>query len=176
MSLESPALDKARGPLKMISTALSAVSALSIFLLTGLVFISVFFRYVLSSPIRMTEDLMGIFLGFTIFTAFPLVSVSRSHIKVELLTGLTWGWVNKARLVLIDLACLGIIAFLGLRMYDEATKFYRRDVATETMGWPMWWLIACFAGLIGVAFVLLAIRVALDMFAPKKAKDMETGA
>lgn len=162
-----------KGLLDRISQALSAISALCLFLLTGLVAVSVFYRYVLSDPIRATEDLMGIFLGLTIFTAFPLVTLRRAHIQIELLVGLTRPFprLDRLRLLLIDLGTLAVIGFVGWKLVEQAVKFYKRGVVTDGMSWPLGWLIACFAGLALFSALLFALRVGIDQWRAWTHKD-----
>lgn len=156
-----------------VSTALTWASAACIFTLTALVFVSVFFRYVLSMPLLMAEDLMSILLGLTIFSAFPYVTIMRQHIQVDLLAKLfsSMPVVDRIRMLMIDLCVLFGISFLALRLYDQAVKFYARDITTQTMEWPLWPVLTGFIALLIVSVVLFAFRILADLRTSLSKKD-----
>ena len=162
-----------KGIVGIVSTALTWASAACIFTLTALVFVSVFFRYAMSSPLLMAEDLMAILLGLTIFSAFPYVTIKRQHIQVDLLAKLfsSMPVVDRVRGLIIDLLVLFGISFLALRLYDQATKFYARDTITETMQWPLWPVIASFVALLAVSAILFAFCIIADLRTPLSKKD-----
>ena len=88
--------------MKLLERGLVWVSAVGILLLAAMVFISVVFRYFLSSPLLMAEDVMSILLAVTIFAAFPFVTVERMHVKVEVLGAL----FNQVLWALVVIAAL----------------------------------------------------------------------
>lgn len=146
-----------------ISLVLRYIAAAGIFLLMALVFVSVFFRYVLNSPILATEDMMAILLGITIFTAVPNVTLTRSHISVELFVApfRRFPAVDRIRRVLIDVGVIGVTFYMGYLMYLQATRQFDRETESFVMEWDLWPVTASFAVLIvigGTLFVLRALK------------------
>ena len=142
---------------------LSFVSAAGIFALMALVFVSVFFRYVLNAPILATEDMMAILLGVTIFTAVPNVTVSRSHITVELFVApfRKFPALDRVRRLLIDLGVIAMTFYMAYLMYLQATRQFSRETLSFVMEWPLWPATAGFAALIligGFFFAFKALR------------------
>jgi len=122
-----------------ITKYLGYIAAAGIFSLMALVFTSVFFRYVLNSPILATEDMMAILLGVTIFTAVPRVTVGRSHITVELFVApfRKFPALDRARKILIDLGIIAMSFYMGYLMYLQASRQYDRETESFVMEWPL---------------------------------------
>lgn len=152
------------GWVRLVSRLLSFAAAAGIFMLMALVFVSVFFRYVLNSPIIATEDMMALLLGITIFTAFPLVTSQRGHISVELLTGLFAGFpvADRVRRILIDIGIIGVVLFMAKKLFDQAVRYQDRETGSIMMDWPLYPFIYSFAGLVVLAAVLFAMRALKD--------------
>lgn len=147
-----------------IALVLRYVAAAGIFLLMALVFLSVFFRYVLNSPILATEDMMAILLGVTIFTAVPNVTMTRSHISVELFVApfRKFPTLDRARRILIDLGVIGVTFYMAFLMYLQATRQFDRETESFVMEWDLWPVTASFAVLIVIGGSLFALRVIKD--------------
>lgn len=147
-----------------ITKTLSYVSALGIFALMALVFVSVFFRYILNAPILATEDMMAVLLGVTIFTAVPGVTSSRGHITVELFVApfRRVPALDRARKVLIDLGVIAMTAYMTYLMYLQASRQFNRETLSLVMEWPLWPATAGFTVLILIGGVLFAVRAFRD--------------
>ncbi len=147
-----------------ITRALSYVAAAGIFALMGLVFVSVFFRYVLNSPILATEDMMAILLGVTIFTAVPNVTLSRSHITVELFVApfRKLPLLDRARKIVIDLGVVAMTFYMSYLLWLQASRQFDRETESAVMEWPLWPATAAFTILVLIGGVLFAIRVSTD--------------
>ncbi len=147
-----------------ITTALGYVAAAGIFALMALVFVSVFFRYVLNSPILATEDMMAILLGVTIFTAVPRVTLNRSHITVELFVApfRKFPALDRARKLVIDICVIGMTFYMGYLMYLQASRQFDRETESFVMEWPLWPATAAFAVLICIGGALFGLRAWRD--------------
>ena len=147
-----------------VTRALSYVSAVGIFLLMALVFLSVFFRYVLNAPILATEDMTAILLGVTIFTAIPNVTLSRGHITVELFVApfKRFPAVDRVRKVLIDLGVVLMTFYMCFLLYSQATRQFDRETESLVMDWDLWPITGGFAVLVLIGGVLFAMRAAAD--------------
>jgi len=146
------------------SLVLRYIAAAGIFALMALVFVSVFFRYVLNSPILATEDMMAILLGITIFTAVPNVTLTRSHISVELFVApfRHFPALDRARRALIDLGVICVTFFMGYLMYLQATRQFDRETESFVMEWDLWPVTTAFAVLIVIGGGLFALRAFKD--------------
>ncbi|MCJ7873276.1 TRAP transporter small permease subunit [Phaeobacter sp. J2-8] len=147
-----------------ISRFLSYIAAASIFSLMALVFLSVFFRYVLNSPIAATEDLMAIMLGITIFTAFPAVTLGRGHIKVDLLVPLfaKVSTFDRIRLIAIDVGIVAMSLFMAKRLFDQGMRYYQRDTTSLMMDWPLYPVVLTYVALLVIGAALFALRAARE--------------
>ena len=152
-----------RWPAK-IAQYLGYVAAAGIFALMALVFVSVFFRYLLDSPILATEDMMAVLLGITIFTAVPRVTLGRSHITVELFVApfRKVPALDRVRKMLIDLGIVGMTFYMGYLVYLQAVRQFDRETESLVMEWPLWPATAAFAFLIAVGGLLFAMRAMRD--------------
>lgn len=154
--------------MKRVQAALKVISAISIMCMALLVFVSVFFRYFLNAPILMTEDLMAILLGLSIFTAYPHVTLRREHVSVDLLGGVFGRHPRLAiaRRAVIDVVTLVVLGFVFLRLWEQAGRYRSRGTFSQTMEWPLWPVVTGIAVLVGVSALMFAIRLALDWFGP----------
>ena len=147
-----------------IARVLSYVAAAGIFALMALVFASVFFRYVLNSPILATEDMMAIFLGVTIFTAVPNVTLSRGHITVELFTApfKHFPAANRIRRLVIDVCVIAMTIYMARLLHIQAWRQYDRETESLVMEWPLYPTTYAFTGLVVIGAVLFAVRAIRD--------------
>lgn len=170
-------MEEGQGPLArfagFVSRLLSYVAAAGIFALMALVFVSVFFRYLLNSPILATEDMMAILLGITIFTAVPGITLARRHICVELLTApfRMLPRANRVRLILIDAGVIAMTLFMAKLVYDQAVRFRSRETGTPLMDWPVHPATFTFSALLLLAAALFAIRAMRDRGSSGKTDD-----
>ena len=155
------------------SFGLSIVAATGIFALTVLVFVSVFFRYILGSPIFFAEDTMAILLGVTIFTALPFVTSTRKHVKIGLFDAAfaKAPKFNRVRLIFIDIVAIAVSGFMSWQLYRQAVIYAKRDVTTMLTKWPLAPLVYGLAILVVVAVFLLVGR----MFTEKAHKTDDEG-
>lgn len=157
-----------------LSYLLTFFAAFGIFSLMASVFVSVFFRYVLNKPILGTEDLMSLLLGMTIFTAFPAVTLARTHITVDLLNPLfrRVPTLDRLRLALIDLGMIAITLFMAKRIWDQAARYQKRGTVSNAMDWPLYPYIYLFSALLALAALLLAIRALQGLSSKSETGEM----
>ena len=137
---------------------LSILAAAGIFALMALVFASVFFRYALNDPIIATEDIMAMLLGLTIFSAIPGVTLSRSHIRVELLTGPFHRWpkADGIRLAVIDIGVVLVTLYMARCVYGQAVRYMQRQTGSALMDWPLHPITYLFAALLVFSALIFA--------------------
>lgn len=144
-------------------------------MLMALVFVSVFFRYVLNSPILATEDMMAILLGVTIFTAIPNVSLSRGHITVELFVApfRKFPALDHARRILIDIVTVCMTLYVAWLLFTQAWRQYDRETLSLVMEWPLYPITYGFAVLVVVGALLFAGRAVSDRGKTDGAKGID---
>lgn len=160
MHTDSP---EENGFVNKVVSFLSYISALGLFSLMMLVFVSVFFRYMLNAPLLFAEDVMAILLGVTIFTGVPSVTLNRRHISVDLLSApfKKRPKLDRIRLIIIDAGVIGMTYFMAYLMYVQATRYYQRDTISNTMEWQLYSSVFVFMALIlagGLLFTRRALR------------------
>lgn len=143
-----------------VLSALRFLAAVAIFFLMALVFISVFFRYVLNSPLLAGADYLAILLGLMIFSAYPSVCRNRLHISVDVLTArfARYPRFNAARLAFIDIFVISMTVYMAVCVFEQAEKYQRRDTTLPMTGIPLAPVTQAFVFLLLVAALLLAIR------------------
>ncbi|NNE85300.1 MAG: TRAP transporter small permease [Alphaproteobacteria bacterium] len=102
-----------------ILTFVTAAFMLAIAVVT---FVDVTGRYVFNSPIRGGVEVIEFLLGLLIFSALPLVTVKRAHIRVELFDGFMSARFKNIREVVVLLANAGMILFITERMWTTAVE------------------------------------------------------
>jgi len=147
--------------LKRITSMVSILAAINVLVLTGMVFVAVFFRYFLSDPLLGVEDTMSYALALLVFSAYPYVTEERKHVQVDLFVGLVRKFpaADRIRLILIDIFVMVMLGFIALRLWEQADKFITRNSTTSGMHWPWWPLAAACAFFAFLSVLMLALRI-----------------
>ena len=88
--------------------SLLILSSLAGFGMVIIVFLSVFQRYVLKSPLSFSEELVGLLLCSMLFLSLPHISNSEKHVKINLVFNLL---SDRAKLFTSILSSLVMITF-----------------------------------------------------------------
>jgi len=88
--------------------SLLILSSLAGFGMVLIVFLSVFQRYVLKSPLSFSEELVGLLLCSMLFLSLPHISNSEKHVKINLVVNLL---SDRAKLFTSILSSLVMITF-----------------------------------------------------------------
>ncbi|MDO5090318.1 MAG: TRAP transporter small permease [Cardiobacteriaceae bacterium] len=119
------------------SALLLGVAGTALVLLMLIGFGDVFARYFFSASIVQREELFNVLLITVFACSFPVITVRREHLDVDLLDGLfKTPFKRKLQLFVIDLAvgsaCLG----MSYWMYDKGGRISRpgREVMYEELG------------------------------------------
>ncbi len=148
-----------------IACTFAVFSALCIACLLTVMFVSVIFRYGLNTPIAVSEELTGFLLGLTVFSAFPFVTMEKSHIQIELLIGLVRDRpkLEQLRRIVIDLGTLAMVVFLGTRLWEQATRYMERFVVSEGQEWPLAPIVFVFVGLLAITAWVFALVILAEL-------------
>lgn len=149
-----------------LSRAFSRLAAVVLLVMTGMVILASFMRYLVGAPFHFTEEVVALLYLSTVFLALPACAIRRQHIMVGILTDRVGG---EARRWLAFVAIAVMIAFCGWFGYAtlEFTLFSReieaRSEQVEILLWP-WMAILPATMLLLVAIELLhVVRLARRM-------------
>jgi TRAP-type C4-dicarboxylate transport system permease small subunit len=115
---------------------LGLLSAIPVALIVVLTFVDVFGRYVFSSPIRGSVEIIEYAMAMLIFTALPLITRHRQHVSVGLLDGVTKGAVQRLRLTVCDAISTAALALMTWRLAVQSLADWQAGQATVVLGLP----------------------------------------
>jgi TRAP-type transport system small permease protein len=144
-----------RAPL--LERVLGLISALPVALIVALTFIDVFGRYVFSSPVRGSVEIIEQAMALVIFTALPLVTRQRQHVSVGLFEGQRKGLARAIRLTLCDAISTLALAVLTWRLLVQAREDWDSDAASVVLGLPQAPLGFALTALAATSTVLMAV-------------------
>jgi TRAP-type transport system small permease protein len=144
-----------------LDKVLSWLSALPVALIVVLTFADVFARYVFSSPIRGSVEIIEYAMAMVIFAALPLVTRHRGHVSVSLIDGLVTGQARHFKLVLFDAIsafALGVLTWrLGLHGMEEL-RSGSSSIVLNLPHAPLSFVLTAFAGLSTLVVLMLIWR------------------
>ena len=136
------------------------VSGGLLLLLTILTICEVLGRYLLNAPISGKADLAKMLLAMSLFFAFPVVTLRREHIDVDLLDGVFNARFGFIRDRAVDILIGGIVIIAGYWVFDRAAKFLARGSGSEILfipKYPLTYLIATILVVSGGLLILTAL-------------------
>lgn len=115
---------------------LDIACAVPLALIVLLTFADVFARYVFSSPIRGSLEIIQFAMALVIFTALPLVTRRRGHVTVSLVDGVLKGKARRIKQLLCDGLSVLALALLTWRLWLQAASDVQASTRTIVLGWP----------------------------------------
>lgn len=157
MNAKVPSLQINRSDL--LFRTLGWVSALPVALIVVLTFTDVFARYVFSSPVRGSMEIIEFAMALVIFTALPLVTRQREHVTVSLIDSMVKSLISKKiKTVLCDAVSALALGLLTWRLYIQALDDLKSDSSTIVLNLPqapLSFALTFFAGL--TTFLVIAL-------------------
>lgn len=108
--------------------------AAGVFAMSALTFVDVIGRYFFNAPIPGSFEIVGLILGLSVIGAFPLVTLSESHITVDLFDRAFVGRARIVRSFVVRLGTAAMMAFMGERLLVTAFDEMKADFVTENLG------------------------------------------
>lgn len=134
------------------------LSALPVALILILTFADVLGRYMFSSPIRGSVELIEFAMALVIFTALPMVTRQREHVTVSLIDGFFKGTSQRIKTVLCDAVSVLALSLLTWRLALQGLEDLQSETATVVLGMPHAPLSFVLTALAGVStFVMLGL-------------------
>lgn len=161
---------------RAISNLLLTIAGASLVFVMFLGFYDVFARYFFNASVVVREELFRICLIIAFATSFPVITLRREHLDVDLLEGFFRGRLKQLQLLVIDvLVCLscGVLAWW---MFERATKMQKRGMLFEELHLPQHYLAQFFsASLLFVAVVMAVFALVhlIKLFSNPKAEKVE---
>jgi len=150
-----------RGLMKFdrVLSKLETLLAVGCITLCGAIFLfSILNRLFFKIPLRWTEEACRMLLILTIFTAQPIVTRERSHLKLAFLAEAFRGKKAEKILEFISdfslVVIFAVIFWLFLQYTLNSMKFTQLSPA---MGYPMWWIY----GICTLAFLDTTLRAVM---------------
>lgn len=117
------------------------IAGVTLFFLMGLTFVDVISRSVFSAPLSFSGEVTEIAMTVTVFAALPMATLKGNHIVVDLFDG----FFNKRgaliRDFLVDVICLGALAYPAYRVWSLGTRSKSYNEVTEILDIPQYYLI-----------------------------------
>ena len=130
-------------PLMQASTRILAcillfTSGFILLSLVGLTVIEVFSRYILNAPIDGKQDISKLLLATCIFLSFPIITLRREHVDVDLLDSFFSPRADTYRRHLIDIFVSVVLLVISFWVFEKAEKFYIRGSVTDVLSIPIY--------------------------------------
>lgn len=131
------------------------LSAIPVALILLLTFADVLGRYIFSSPVRGSVELIEFAMALVIFTALPLVSRNREHVSVSLIDGLFKGTGLRIKTMLCDAVSALALGMLTWRLALQGLDDLESETATVVLGMPHAPLSFVLTALAGVSTLVM---------------------
>lgn len=156
-------------PLNIVERLLDVLSALPVAIVAVVTFADVFARYLFSSPLRGSMEIIEYAMALVIFVALPLVTKRRQHVSVSLIDGLVKGNVRRAKMIFCDLISVVALSLLSWRLWSQAVDDLRIGTKTDVLGlWnaPLNFALAVLAGIAAAATLSLMWQTMRNVAVP----------
>lgn len=150
--------DTASQPPDALHRTLAWISAVPAALIMVLTCADVLGRYIFSSPVRGSVEMIEFAMALLIFTALPLVTRQRGHVTVSLIDNLVQGTGRKIKLVLCDAVSALALGLLTWRLYLQGRDDLESSSATIVLTLPhapLSFTLSFFAGLTTLLVLML---------------------
>lgn len=121
-----------------IAKWLAVAGCVLLFLAALMTTVSAFGRYLLSEPIRGTDELLAIGTGLAVFAMLPYCHIMRGNVIVDFITSGASPRVKLFLDLIGNLVFAGIAAILTWRMVYGGIDMYRYAEKSMTINFPRW--------------------------------------
>lgn len=135
------------------------ISALPVAVIVILTFADVLGRYLFSSPVRGSVELIEFAMALVIFTALPLVTHNREHVSVSLVDGLFKGAGLRIKTVFCDAVSALALGLLTWRLALQGLEDLQSQTATIVLGLPNAPLSFALTALAGVSTLTVLMLI-----------------
>lgn len=148
---------RAETVLRFICTAAALLAAVAAAVIVGLIGASVAMRHLALSPLRYTEELVGLLVSAVFLLALPLVTLRADHVRVQLLVASLPSRLRRQVSVVAALLgaafCLWVL-YLTLPWLDFAVRREIKSEVARLLLYPWMALLPLSMALTAAAFVI----------------------
>lgn len=145
--------------MKTVERIMSYVAAAILFVMMLVTFVDVVGRQ-MNQPLRGSTEITGVCLMLVIFLMLPLVTLRRSHIRVDLFEPLFGKVMFGAQRVAVGLLGGVLFGLMAYRLWTLGLRSLRRGSVTIDLGIPEGYLLltmCVFSAITAVAFVVAIV-------------------
>lgn len=150
-----------------VAWSLLSLAAVLGAIMSAMVFVSVTMRYVFLSPLRVTEELVGLMFCAGIFLSMPVLFARDRNIRVDLAVGLLGEGARRAVRIVADLATIGFLVIFGYLTFEFASFSHMIGAQSEVVQMP----VAPWMALMPLASFASAIAVSINMVRDSRAQS-----
>lgn len=157
--------------IRVVNQSLSMAAAVMVGLLMFLIFAGVVGRYVFNKPIFGAYELIEILMGLLIFAGLPIVSRTRSHITVDVLSERFPGNIQPIQQIIVNLLCAGTAAVISWRIWTygaRLSRFHETTLELKIELGHIAYSMAVILAFVVLAFLMNAWEAFLSMRAMKR--------
>ena len=162
-SQETAELTKIEKGFGLLAKAFAVAGGLALLALTVVTGVSVFYRYVLRSPIFGTEDVSTMVLTVIVAASIAWTAVQQGHVSVNLLSMFFSRKVTRVTDLLARLASFGVLAFASYALFVKGSCGLPCGAMTASVGiihTPFYYTLGVAMGLYGC---LIAIHLIIGL-------------
>lgn len=164
-----------KGPVDRFIDAIEMTAAGFLAVVTVLVFVSVFLRYLFAWGIPDAHDFSRLLLGILIFWGMAVTSYRGDHITVDLLWSAASPRYQRVIDVFASLVTLGAMAVFTVMMATKVWNNWLDNEQTYDLRLPIWpYYLLAWLGL-AASIVLLIARTVRLMFWPQRLAERTPG-
>lgn len=149
---------------------LGALSGISIIAMVLVIAYSVVLRYILSSPVLGTNEIVQLLAVAVVMMGLPYTTSTDAHVRVDVLDNAIGRFGRFFGDILSRALAAGVLIVLVLRAFAKAGDAWRYGDATNMLGlpiWPFYGLIAFGMACCAALFILQLLLVLASWRSPK---------
>lgn len=147
------------GPERVLR-ALIAVSMFAMMLTTTA---DVALRYLISSPLAGSYEIVQMMLGVVVFAALPLATRSNAHINIGLLDGLFRGAAAKLKSILVTAVSAVVVAAIAYTLWELGDRLLANNRTIGALELPIGVFAKVFAGFTVLTAVVHLVMLVEDL-------------
>jgi len=130
-----------KGPVAWLAFSLELIAAVTLFFLMFLTCADVFGRYFLDNSIDGTTELTEVGIAILVFAEMPVITWRGGHVVVDILDRMMGYTLIKVLGLLSALFISTSMYFLAVRVYELASRSFRRGEVTEYLQMPVGYIV-----------------------------------
>ena len=148
--------------LSEINRVIAVLCSLALMAASLILSYSVFIRYILKAGTYWQDEASVFLIVAAVFLSSAAVQARRGHVAIEAIVGFLSPGVNRARLLLVDIASLGFCAFFSWKSWTLLHESWVDGRVSGSTWAPPLWIPYTF---MAVGITLLSLQILLQIVA-----------